>query len=343
MMAVGIPPGSSVLIVLMGSVGDVARGLPLVQKIRSQCPGVRITWLVEPKSHAVVTLHSNIDEVLLFHRGGGLSALFEIVRELRSRRFDIALDLQRHFKSGVFSRLSGARRIIGFNRSDAKEFNWLFSTERIRPLGDSIPKIDHYLEFLTHLGLEAGAPLDFGIRSRALSVELPAKFPKASPEKIGLVLGSAWESKDWVAEGYDGLVELLLARTTVTVVLLGDRSKVTLAEKLVAAHRSDRLVSLAGETSLAQLAGVIGNLTALCGPDSGPGHIAAALGVPYVALFGATDPVRTAPYGSEDLVIRSEIGCSPCYQRRCPGLNRLCMRVLSPTAVFGRLQSLITP
>ena len=334
----------SILILLMGSVGDVARGIVLTHQIKTQRPDCRITWLVEPKSHAVVELHSGIDEIILFERGKGLPALIGLFSKLRSQRFDVVLDLQRHAKSGLFSWLSGAPRRIGFHRTDAKEGNWLFSTETIPALGESIPKIRHYLAFLQPLGLEIIEPFDFGLRTKAELVALPDAFPVTyeSP-RIGLLLGSAWRSKDWVAEGYDQLISLILNRLDSKVFLLGDKSVAPLAERLISAHNNPRLLSFAGKTSLRELIGIIANIDLICGPDSGPGHIAAALGVPYVGLFGATDPERTAPFGSEALVVRGAVGCSPCYRRECPGLNRVCMRLISPSAVFERIRAVLHP
>ena len=190
------------------------------------------------------------------------------------------------------------------------------------------------------LGLKIIEPLEFGLRKNAEAVTLPADFPLVGESpRIGLLLGSAWSSKDWVSEGYDQLIGLILSRLDSKIVLLGDKSVAPLAERLVAAHNHRRLLSFAGKTSLRELIGMIANLELMCGPDSGPGHIAAALGVPYIGLFGATDPDRTAPFGSEALVVRSAVGCSPCYRRECPGLNRVCMRLISPSAVFERVRA----
>lgn len=331
----------SILIVLMGSLGDVARGLPLVGAIKTAWPHAKISWLVEPKSYGVVALHSGIDEVIRFERGRGLDAVRELRRVLQTRQFDIVLDLQRHLKSGVFSWFTGARRRIGFHREDAKEGNWIFSTETIPAQGEELPKINHYLSFLTALDIPVPEKLDFGISERVAGIELPSDLCTLPSPAVGVVLGSSWRSKDWVAEGYDDLIRSLLARTTAAIVLLGDSATRNLAGTLIAAHRSARVVSTAGRTSVEQLAAVISRLVVVCGPDSGPGHIAAALGVPYVGLYGPTNPARTAPYLSEKLAVTSCLGCAPCYRRECPGLGQLCMRLLSPVAVFEQVRAVL--
>src|SRR5690606_14219230 len=109
----------------------------------------------------------------------------------------------------------------------------------------------------------------------------------------------------------------------------------------LAAHFGQRVVNTIGRTTLDDLNGLLAAARACVGPDSGPAHMAAAVGTPHITLFGPTSPERTAPYGSEHLVVRSSIGCAPCYRRRCPGLGRLCMRMLSPEAVWSKLQPLL--
>ncbi len=147
-----IPASPSILIILMGSLGDVARGLCLVCQIKANLPQSRVTWLVEPKWSELVRLNRQIDRVIIFKRAWRLSAVWQLFKDLRQDHFDITLDLQRILKSGFFSLLSGARRRIGFNRRNAKEFNWIFNNEHIGYFSDDLPKIRHYLKFTEHLG-----------------------------------------------------------------------------------------------------------------------------------------------------------------------------------------------
>ncbi|NDC38766.1 MAG: glycosyltransferase family 9 protein [Proteobacteria bacterium] len=338
-MSVQVP--RSILIVLMGSIGDVARGLSLVNAIKAAWPTTKITWLVEPKSHSVVAMHPGIDEILRFERGRGFFGALELARALRSRQFDVVLDLQRHLKSGIFSWLSGAKRRVGFHRADSKEGNWLFSTETIPAQGKEIPKLQHYLSFLTQLGVAVPTTLDFGIKRSARAAALPPECQDLAPQSVGIVLGSSWRSKDWSAQGYDELIGRILMHTSAGVVLVGDGSMTELSRSLTTAHCSERVISTVGQTSLGELMATLSRMSVVCGPDSGPGHIAAALDVPYVGLFGPTDPVRTAPYGGIELAVVSQMACAPCYRRECPGLGRLCMRLLSPQIVFEQIQSVL--
>ena len=323
------PSNASILIILMGSLGDVARGLSLVSHLKENLPESRITWLVEPKWLDLVKLHPRIDKVIVFNRPKGLLGVWDLYKTLDPEHFDIVIDLQRHFKSGFFSWLSGAKRRIGFNRRNAKEMNWLFNNERIAYFSDELPKLSHYLKFTESLGFPAPNSLDFGLGSLDLRSEAPDIISGEKDPMIAVVMGSSWESKDWVLEGYYGLLKDLLFSEKMKIVLLGDRSQVASAQQLVRKLKAPGLINLAGQTSLLELVAILKRVAVAVGPDSGPSHVAAAVGTPYVSLFGPTSPKRTAPYGSENLVVQARVDCAPCYKKQCPGLDKICMKKIS--------------
>jgi lipopolysaccharide heptosyltransferase II len=331
------PSDSSILIILMGSLGDVVRGLCLVSHIKKNLPECRLTWLVEPKWVALVKFHPQIDKVLVFNRPKNLLAVWQLAKELAQDHFDIALDLQRHFKSGFFSLLSMAKRRVGFDRRNAKEFNWLFNNEKIDYYSNKLPKLYHYLKFTEYLGLPAPNKLEFGFSSLDSRSTVPSIVSGINNPIIAVVMGSSWESKDWFFEGYYDLVKYILSSGTMYVVLLGDPSKGASAHKLAEKISCPRLIDLVGKTSLIELTAVLKIAVAAVGPDSGPSHVATAVGTPYVALFGPTSPERVAPHGSEHLVVKTSVGCAPCYKRRCPGLDGLCMREISVEQVKEKI------
>ena len=320
---------ASILIILMGSLGDVARGLSLVSPLKENLPESRITWLVEPKWADLVRLHPRIDKVIVFNRPKGLLGVWDLYKTFDSEHFDIVLDLQRHFKSGFFSWLSGAKRRIGFNRRNAKEMNWLFNNERIAFFSDALPKLSHYLKFTEFLGFPAPNSMDFGLASLDLRSEAPDVISGGKDPMIAVVMGSSWESKDWFFEGYYGLLKELLFSEKMKIVLLGDRSQTASAQQLVKKLNAQGLINLAGQTSLSELVATLKRVAVAIGPDSGPSHVAAAVGTPYVSLFGPTSPERTAPYGSETLVVRARVDCAPCYKKHCPGRDKICMKNIS--------------
>ena len=191
-----------ILIILMGSLGDLVRGLSVVAPLKKQYPRGRITWLVEPAWRDIVSLHPGIDDVITFQRPEPVRGLIQLRKELRRHRFDITIDLQRHLKSGFFSLLSGAGRRIGFHRKNAKEFNWVFNNEHIDYYSDELPKIQHYLRFLTYLKIPFAGDLDFGFSRFDAGRHLPEAVRNLSGPFVAIVMGSSWENKDWCYEGY---------------------------------------------------------------------------------------------------------------------------------------------
>ena len=186
-----IPPSPSILIILTGSLGDVARGLCLVSHLKNNLPASRVAWLIEKKRIDLVRFHPQLDQAIVFERSRGISGVWDLYKTLRREHFDIALDLQRILKSGVFSLLSGARRRIGFHRRNAKELNWIFNNEHIPFCSEDHSKLDHYLKFTEHLGLSDPNTLDFGLA--ALDVKRTAPLPVVEIQNtfIAVVMGSS--------------------------------------------------------------------------------------------------------------------------------------------------------
>jgi heptosyltransferase-1 len=328
----------SILIVLLGAIGDVVRGMHVAGALKEADPTTHITWLVEPASSSIVKLNPCIDEVLVFERKNGLRGVLEVRKALRSRTFDVTLDLQRHFKSGLFSWFSRSPKRVGFHRRDAKEFNWLFNTCTIPEQGEEISKIEHYLSFLGEVGVARPAVLKSGLEGVTLDQFSPVWRPELGPRYVGLVLGSSWDTKDWPEEGYGAVIARAHSVGVEQVVLLGDRSRVEMAARLQGVEAPVSIVNLVGRTSLQEAVAVIRGAQACIGPDSGPAHISGAVGTPHVTLFGPTSLTRNVPRGCESFAIASKVGCSPCKRRVCPGLNKVCMRLISPEQVLEQLK-----
>lgn len=328
------PTAPSILIVLMGALGDVTRGLCLVAPIKRALPDSTITWLVEPKWQELVAAHPLVDKVIVFDRPnwwrGGLREIWQL---LRSGQFDCVLDLQRHFKSGLFSFFTRAPHRIGFHRKNAKEGNWLFNTTHIPYRDDDYPKINHYLAFLDALGIPRSKTINFGFsdkKSKELAAPLLANINRPF---AAMVLGSSWQTKEWGYNGYYELITDMLQTTALNIALVDEPSKRPLADKLMQATASKRLHNLVGQTSVVELAAVLHEAAIAVGPDCGAGHIAAAVNTPYVSLFGPTDPQRTAPYGNDALVVSKNLPCAPCYKARCTRKDIACMRIIDAADV----------
>lgn len=342
---------SRVLIVLLGAIGDVTRALPLAVRIKQNWPSAELHWAVEPISRSLVEGHPAIDKVILFDRPRGFTAYCRFIRELSSVDYDVVLDLQRHLKSGVTAWLTRSKRRLGFHRKNAREFNWLFSTETILPVEHRSSKIEQFQKFGDSLGLEPVQPFEFGLRAteeeiekieELLGREIGTEEGVPPPEKrVALIIGSTWESRLWTVLRYQELIHSIHRRWGLFSVIVGGRREREFAEEILSRDSRLPAVNLVEKTTLRELVPLFSQVRLAVASDSGPMHIAAALGIPVISLWGSTSPLRSQPYGSESYVLQSGIGCSPCYRRKCPGLNGICMSDIPAQAVIAQMERIL--
>ena len=324
-----------ILLILHGSIGDVIRALPLASVLRKGFSQSFIAWSVEARSLPLLEHNAAIDEIMLFDRAHGWRALAPFLREIRAKKFDLVLDLQRIFKSGFIGWASGAPRRLGFDRADAKEFNWIFNNLHIEPFGETIPKIEHYFKFADYLGLPRGTPeWDFSLTADERSwVKL--HLSRIHKPFAVLFVGTRWESKQWFPTQIARCAELLSDQYHLDIVLLGAKPDLQLADEAVRESRT-AVMNLVGYTSLREAIGIIELAKLTIGPDTGLMHIAAAVGTPVVSLWGATRPERTGPYGYGDLVVQGRAPCVPCNRRRCK-IGRICMQSITTEEIGQKI------
>ena len=331
-----------ILIILLGAIGDVVRALPLLGRIRRAWPAAHIAWAVEPKSQAVLEGHPWLDELIVYDRRRAPWSFLPFLVRVRAGNFDLALDLQRHLKSGVISIASGARVRVGFDRSNVKEFNHLFSTRHIAPQPPMRLKLTQYQGFGDALGI-APAPVEFGLTASAAERARATALLEGAPRPLlAVILGSSWPSRIYFPDSIATVIrEMAVARDgcpALHPVLIGSgRDEVSLAEQVVANLAGAPALNLAGRTGLRDLVAIFAECAVAFGPDSGPMHIAAAAGCPVVSLWGATAPERSAPWGFAGLALTGEIPCHPCYLRECP-IGRECMRRIAPADVAAAVR-----
>ncbi|MGH7772399.1 MAG: glycosyltransferase family 9 protein [Candidatus Binatia bacterium] len=324
-----------ILIVLHGSIGDVTRALPLANLIRRGYPKAKLVWAVEPLASPLVEHHPAVDEVILFERNRWWRSLGPFLRRIRSQRFDLVLDLQRHLKSGLISRWSGAPYRLGFHRRDAKELNWLFNNHTIAAAGEGIPKLHHYLKFAEFLGIEP-YPVDWGLRlTQEEEASVDNMLRGVGSHFVVFFVGSSWESKQWLPAQTAKSAAAIQERYGMGIVLLGGKEDASFAQE-VEDFRPLPVTNLVGQTSLREAVGVLSRARVAVGPDTGIMHLCAAVGTPVVSLWGATDPIRTGPHGYQDLVVQGKAACSPCYLRRCP-IGRICMQSIDIEEVASKV------
>ena len=294
---------ASILIVRLGAIGDVTNALVLATAIKDAAPQTRIGWAVHPLAATLVQDHPSVDRVHVWHRGQGFAGWKSVRAEVRAEGYELAIDLQRLFKSALLARASGAPRVLGFDRARTKEGSWMLTREHINAGPKRRHMVDQYLEFASHLGLQDA-------RARHVLPSDPDAETWASEqvETWGappwvLNLGASKPANRWDPERFGQLAACLSQEWDAPVVLTGgkeDRS----AAKIATAAGPDSVIDLVGRTSLEQLIALLRHARLFIGCDTGPMHLAVAQQAPVLALFGPADPARTGPFGNRARVLR---------------------------------------
>ena len=295
--------GQRICIVMMSAVGDAVHVLPVINAIKRARPGSHITWVLQPVPATLVRGHPAVDDIVIFDRSRGWKAFADVSRELRSRRFDLLIDLQVYFKAGIITALSGAPRRLGFDRARARDANWLFTTERI-PAHPVQHVQDQYFEFLRSLAI-AAEPVEWNLgpwpAERAWQQEFVAPFTRPI---ASIVVATSKPEKDWIPERWAEICDVLYDHYDLQPVLVGGESQRELAAAAaIRAHARTQPFSALG-SGLRNLVGILDASALVLAPDTGPLHMAVALGRPVISLMGYTDPRRTGPYHAfHDLII----------------------------------------
>lgn len=319
-------PADRVCVVLLTGLGDVVHGLPLVNALKRHDPARRITWVIEPMPSGLLRHHPAIERVVVFEKTRGWRGVQDLWRELRQERFDLTLNLNVYFKSVFPTVFSRAPHRLGFERGRAREGVWLFSNHRLPPRPRRHTQ-DLFLEFLEVLGLPA-EPLEWRITfSKEERREQTEFFARLGDRPIAAVVpASANPKKDWLAGRYARVIEALEHDFGFTVMLVGGASahERRIAGEIVQQARTTPVLAM-GDGVRALLWRIDGSSLVIA-PDTGPVHVARALGVPVIGLYGHTNPWRVGPYRKyEDLWVDryTEAGESPDPSRWQPKHGRM--------------------
>jgi heptosyltransferase-1 len=312
-----LEPNARILIVRLSAIGDVLHGLPVLNALRDALPRAFLAWVVESRAAELLRSHKALDELIVVPRRW-LKSPREVIhlrRRLRALRFDLALDLQGLSKSAIAGRLSGAQRRIGFDGRDGRELSRWLNNQRVLPKRTHV--IERNLELLAPLGI-VDPLVRFDLEdtpSAALAagkilgtLHLADRFAVINP-------GAGWPSKLWPTERYAAVTRHLgQARALRSLVVWAGPQELAWAEEIVAG--SAGFAALAPATSLGELAAIARRAAVFIGSDTGPLHLAAAVGTPCVGLFGPMPAERNGPYGPQHIAVQKMHLSRTSRQRR---------------------------
>jgi lipopolysaccharide heptosyltransferase I len=315
---------AKIAIVKLSSLGDVIHAIPVARALRRARPGIHLAWIVEAREYALLKDHPDLDTVVpvdtrrwrrLIRRPAGVREVLGKVGRLRSRiraaRFDIAIDLQGLIKSGLLTAYTGASLRIGFTADHCREgLNCLFTNRRVRPPATAVHVVDQYLSLLGPLGVAPG-PVEFHVPVPARALRRMDEFlgeqgVKRRDRLVTVNPGAGRVNKQWPVAHFRRLVDRLAQEPDVRILVLWGPDEVHMARQI--RDGSSARVILAPPTDLHELAALLARSALMVANDTGPLHLAAALGTPSLGLFGPTRAERNGPYGPHGLGLQSPDG-----------------------------------
>jgi heptosyltransferase-1 len=320
---------SRFLLVRLGALGDIVHAIPVAAALRRAFPSAQIDWLVGARHKEILDLVTVIDRRLaIADRGNAVASMRAIVRELRQTRYDVVVDLQGLVKSAVLARLSAAKRIVGFSSTYLRErLARPFYTDVYDPggggmydPGETSHVVQMNLGLLTALGV-AVEPPQFPLEQ--VDTTIAREIRTRSGDRYALLNpGAAWPNKRWPAARYAEVARAIAERHGLSVVVLWGPGEEALAQEVV--RDAEGAALLAPQTSIADLVAIARGATLMISGDTGPTHLAAAVGTPLVGIYGPTRPSRNGPFAPDDITISRDTVCRCHHLRQCTQ-PRMCL------------------
>lgn len=333
-----------VLIVRLGALGDVVHAIPVAAALRRAFPGARLDWLVSAKHREILDHVPVIDRRLVINDRGDAthgSSLLHAVSELRRGRYDVAIDLQGLLKSALLARVSGAPRVLGFATAYLRErLARPFYTDVYDPGGGGMydPRetrhvVEVNLGLLQPLGIANVRP-EFPIE--AVDSAVADRMRRETGGRYALVNpGAAWPNKRWPAPRLAALARAVHERHGLCSVVLWGPGERTLGEQVVA--EAPGAATLSPPTSIADLVALARGAAVMVSGDTGPTHVAAAVGTPIVGIYGPTRPARNGPWARGDVTVSRDAVCRCHHLRQCK-LASMCLLDISVDEVLAAVE-----
>jgi len=327
-------------------IGDVIMTLPAIAAVRKTFPHAKISVLAKPWVAETYRICPEVDEVIIYESPGvhhGIAGKYRLARELKSKGFDLAILLQNAIEAAIIAWLAGIPIRAGYN-SDGRGILLTHSVKRTNEIR-KVHQVYYYLEMLKSLGFQsAGSDIKLKLNDDYLTIVedvLDQYHVKKDDILVGIAPGATYgPAKMWFPERFAAVADKLADNFSARVMLFGsggDRERTDLVQQ----HSKNYLINIAGKTSLKEAIALIARCDLFISNDSGLMHLAGALGIPLVAIFGSTNPVTTSPVGEKSIVIHKDVSCSPCLKKICPTDFR-CMDLIGIDDVYDAAKKLLS-
>jgi lipopolysaccharide heptosyltransferase I len=337
-------PAWSIALIKPSALGDIVHSLPVLTALRRRFPDAHITWIVNRAYEPLLSGHTDLDATLPFDRTGARGNLFTAARNfyrfahsLRSRRFDLVVDLQGLLRSGLMALASRARRRVGL--SSAREGATICYTDIVRSAPrDAMHAVDRYWRVAEELGVGDG-PKIFRVPLQERACDWAREQLAALPRPwILLGVGARWLTKRWPPAHFAALVRRAMHSFGGSAIMVGSRDEAD-AVRATVAQLTGPVRDLTGLTTLPQLAALLAQADVMIANDTGPLHLAVAFGRPVVAPYTCTSVSTTGPYGQARRAVESRVWCQGSCIKQCSRLE--CMDELAPERLWPVLEEVL--
>jgi lipopolysaccharide heptosyltransferase I len=304
-----------ILIIKPSSLGDIVLALPALSALRRNFPDAKISWLVRPEFAPLLENHPHLNEVIPFdrklfgkawYRPKAFAALMSLIKRLRRSKFDVVFDFQGLFRTASLAWLTGCKNRFGM--SNARELAHLFYTYRVEQDQNCIHLVDYYLKMIKATGttdINVQFELPVNPYARDSVKKILASHNIKYGEYVVFVPGSAHSDKCWPVENFADLADKISLDFGLPIIAIGTESEKAIVEAIK--NLTDvPIINFAGQTSLSELITLLEGARLVVSNDTGPGHIAAALGTPLVMIIGRSNPARIGPYGRSECIVARE-------------------------------------
>lgn len=349
-----IDPGK-IAIVKLSAIGDVIHALPVAAALRQRYPQAHLTWIVERKSRDILDGCPDLDEVLIFDKARWIHELpyphrtipvlwqiRQFIRKMRQAHFDLVIDLQGLLKSGLLTWLTGSSIRLGFAPDFCRESgSALFTNYRVSPSEQGLHIIDQYLSVVKDLGIDTSTKtfhLSIPEEDKTY-IENFLKKKNLNPSAPLFIInpGAGWVTKQWGEERYAQLADRIVTEIEGTVLFLWGPSELSMVKSIQKKMHSPSLRSC--PTTLKQSMALIKRAHFFIAGDTGPLHLAAALNIPCIGIYGPSSSQRNGPYGTIHKVVQSEVSCRGCFRRLCDHWE--CMKSIPVDRVMESIGELL--
>lgn len=316
--------------VKLSSLGDLFHALPVVHNLKVGL-GAEIDWVTQQEYVDLVRCFTDVDRVIPFYRRSFFTDLRPFLRELRTHKYDYVIDLQGLLKSAIVVMLARGMQKIGpsFHREGSHFFYSAIAGKRNK----NRHAVEQNLDIIRHLGLD--------LVEQAFPVKFPRKNLSEKRPRVAILPASRWPTKTWPAQCFIDLAKRLHETRDVSLFLLGGPEDIHVCGEIECRFEG-RVVNMAGKATITDTGSILQEMDLLVANDSGPVHMAAAIGIPTLVIFGSTDPGRTGPYGNQHRVAKASLPCQPCFSRTCARRDNACLYAVTPEMVSDMARTMLT-